>query len=274
MSNPFATRPGMFTRLITVTALAGLLIGVGCSDDDDEGGSTPTPTTSFTGIFVGQGDGGKITVTISSSSASLAPGLRAAKLQFGAGGSRLLRAGSLATHDIAATGSLDLSGGSIIGLSGTYKEESDTLNLIGGGYTLIGAYDSTGSYPGILGGYLGPNGPGLFACVTGVAAQVFCGTFVNGGATVQGRWNLIVAGDDAAGAAIPYGTTDLIGMERTITGTGNPRTITFLGGQDGVSELTATGTWDTTTNMITGTWETTDGVNPLDSGTWEASPCE
>ena len=275
MSKLFATHPRILTRLVTVTAAAAILVGVGCSDDDNNnGGGTPTPTTTMVGAFVGGGDGGKITVTVSST--MLAPGLPTTKLKFGAGGSRLLRPALAGAADVGASGSLDLSGGPVIGLTGNYSQEADTLHLSGGGYTFSALYDSSSSGESMVGGYSGPNGPGFFGIVKGEGGkviQVFCGAFENAGVTVTGRWNMIINGDDVGGAAFANGDTDGAGFEGAVTGTGNPRTITFSGGNSSFS-LTGTGSWNTTTNSITGTWETSDGISTLDSGTWQGTPCE
>ena len=270
MNRILSTHSRLFQRLFAVLALAGLLTWVGCSDDDESNNGGGTPTTSMSGAFVGAGDGGKLTVTIAST--TLAPGLRAAKAQWGAGGAKILGAGSVASHGIGASGSADLDGGSVVTLSGTYSDETDTLNLTGGGYTFVGEYDDTG--PAIFGAYAGPNGVGLFGVVQGGGVQVFCGSFVNTGATVNGRLNLIIRGDEVGGAGVPEGSSEGAGFEGTVTGTGNPRTVTLGGETGGGESFTATGDWDTTANTITGTWEQSDGVNVLDSGTWEASLCD
>jgi hypothetical protein len=274
MSSLFATRSGFFTRLLTATALTGALVGVGCSDDDnDPGGGNPTPTTTMTGAFVGAGDGGRASVTVSTT--TLAPGLPRTKIQPGAGGARILGTGSVATHNVFASGSFDLDAGGVVGLSGTYSDETDSLHLTGGGYTLLGAYDDTGGIAAITGAYNGPNGIGFFAVVNAPASSVttFCGTFVNAGATLTGRLNLVVIGSDAGGAGFPDGDPEGVGFEGTVTGTGNPKTIS-LSGSTNDGPFTATGDWDTTTNTVTGTWEQKDGSdNVLDSGTWEADFC-
>ena len=275
MSSLLATRSGFFTRLLTATALAGTLVGVGCSDDEEnKNGGTPTPTTTMTGAFVGAGDGGRLSVTVSTT--TLAPARPSAKLQWGAGGGRILGSGSVAEHNVGATGSLDLDGGAVVGLSGTYSDETDSLNLTGGGYTLLGAYDATGAVGAITGAYAGPNGIGVFIAVNTASSNVttFCGTFVNAGATLSGRINVIVVGNEAGGAAFPEGDPEGAGFEGTVTAIGTlDRNIT-LSGDSGSGPFTLAGVWDTTTNTITGTWEQSDGISVVDSGTWEANLCD
>lgn len=250
----------LIRRIFTLAALTSVALWIGCSDDESNpvnpGGGTTS--SSLSGAFVGSGDGGRLSVTIAS--ATLAPALRSA---------------SLGVDSVTATGSLDPDGGSVVSLTGTYDTDTDTLKLTDGGYTLLGVFDSTGSVDGIVGSYAGPNGTGMFGCfvASAGAVQTSCGSFVNMGATVSGRWNAIILGDEALAGAVASGDDEVVGMEGVVTGTGNPRTIT-LAGEGSMFQLSASGSWDTTTNTITGTWETTDGVSILDTGTWDGSPCD
>ncbi len=259
MSQPFAAIRRFMPRVLACVAVLGLITWVGCSDDDEDnpmnpGGGGPT-STSFTGLFIGGGDGGRVSLTIATT--ALAPALRSAI--------------------VTATGSFDLDGGAAIPLTGTYDTDTDSVYATGGGYSIAGAYDSTGTEIAILGGYTGPNGDGFFACLAGASTSIttLCGSFDNDTMTETGLWNILIYGDDVAGAAVPDGGSTVIGFEGTVVGTGNPRTINFSG-SDGAVDLTGTGSWNTTTNVVTGTWDTVDSgtLTPIDNGTWGGTPCD
>ncbi len=238
----------------------------GCGDDDNPanpgGGGGPTQT-QLTGGFIGGGDGGKLTLTVATGTlAPPRPGLRAGAV------------------DVGATGTLDLDGGGLVSLSGTYDTVTDSLNLsdgLPGGYAFVGVYDTTGADPGIIGGYTGPNGNGLWGCFVGTEStvKVFCGSFENAGMTVSGRWSLIIIADRLIGGMVATGSSDIIGFEGTVTGSSNPRILSMAGEEAGV-ELTGAGAWDTTTNDLSGTWSTSDSGTqaPIDNGTWASTLCQ
>lgn len=249
-------------RALACVAVLGLVTWVGCSDDEENpmnpGGGGPT-STSFTGMFIGGGDGGRMSLTIATT--TLAPALRS---------------GLLRSAIVTATGSLDPNGGAVIPLTGTYDTDTDSVYATGGGYSIAGAYDSTGTEIAMLGGYTGPNGDGFFACLgASTSITTLCGSFDNQSMTETGLWNIFIYGDDVAGAAVPDGASTVLGFEGTVVGTGNPRTIN-LSGSDGAVDLTGTGSWNTTTNVVTGTWDTVDSgtLMPIDNGTWGGTPCD
>lgn len=247
--------------LLLFVALS-LLPFAGCSNTENPvtpGGGGPT-STSLTGLFVGAGDGGKLTLTIAS--ASLAPTLRAA---------------SLGADVVSATGILDPDGtGATIPLSGTYDTATDTLNVSGGGYVLLGFLEKTGT---ISGDYSGPNGSGVFGTFVGSssATKVFCGSFENATMTISGRWNLAAVGNNVGGfgAADAGGVTQTFGLNGSATGTSNPREI-MLTGSLGNDSLSAAGNWDTTTDQVQGTWDrfANGTVDPVDTGTWVGGLCD
>ncbi len=257
------SRPALFA--LACLGVISLVVLVGCGDDDNPanpGGGTPASTNMY-GTFAGGTIGGKLTISIAAT--ALAPPRPSTGIR---------------THLVTATGSMDLDGGGVIQLGGTYNDETDTLKISGGGYTFIGTYDATGTVPGILGGFTGPD-QGFFGCVTGTASsvKVFCGTFVNAGVTVDGRWNILIVGDELAGLAVVTGSSGVVGLEGTITGTGNPRQITIeLVSSDDIvadSQLSADGTWDTTTNEVSGTWTLYDSTpTQIDNGTWTGGLCQ
>ena len=266
----FASTNSAFRRyeLVLVLVLAlGVWISGGCSDDDDDDNPVnPAPTTTtFTGVMANGTENGSITMTVNSTNlAAPFDGRLAAR-------SGNLLAPSL---DISATGTFRPIGGASVPLTGNYNDQGDTLNLSGGGYTLRGAYDTTGTYNAILGQYDGPNGPGFFGSVTGItSSMIFCGTFDSDVTPTNGNWDILITGSEVAGLAFPT-DAEPFGFEGTIETTGTQRDITAGDSDPGVYTLTITGTLDTTTNTVSGTWTYEDLVTPsTDSGTWSGTPC-
>jgi hypothetical protein len=252
--------------LVLVLAI-GVLASGGCSDDDDENPINPggPTTTTFTGIMANGTENGAISITINSTSLVAPFSTRLAASPRG------VLAPSL---DIVASGVFRPIGAASVALTGTYNDQGDTLNLSGGGYTLSGAYDTTGTYPGMLGQYDGPNGAGFFGSVTGVAgALTLCGTFQNDSTLTTGNWDILIAGSEVAGVAFPEGA-EPFGFEGTIETTGTMRAITAGDSDPGNYTLTVTGTLDTTTNTATGSWTYEDFITPSTAiGTWSGSPC-
>jgi len=248
----------VFSTVLALVVVASL---AGCSSDDKKnpvapGGSTPTSTT-FTGVFTGPTTGGKVVITVATT--SLAPGLHAA------------RAGAAA---VTATGTLTPNGGSAVALTGTYDPATDLVDVSGGGYTVNAFYDAEFTPPGMTGTFTGPSEDGNVLCPVGdgTAVKTFCGSYtadVGSG----GEWNFIISGTSAAGYAWEDGATEMIPLFGTVTGTGETRDITLGFGSPDVT-LTATGTWNTTTNAVSGVWNSADALaNPLDSGTWSGALC-
>jgi hypothetical protein len=259
-------RSRSLVRIALVLAAASL---AGCGDDD-EGGTPPPggggPTSStFTGIFANATENGSLSITVNST--NLASPFR----------TRLASRAPLAPFaDVTASGVLKPIGESPINLSGTYDDQSDSLELANviAGYTFTGVYDTTGTYHAILGEYIGPNGVGFFGCVTGAAAPgLYCGTFDSDVTATGGNWDLLITGDEVAGIAFPAGA-EPFGFEGTIETTGTMRDITAGDSDPGVYTLTVTGTLDTTTNTVTGAWTYEDHITPsTDNGTWSGSAC-
>jgi hypothetical protein len=267
MSSPANVPSRRYEILLFVVMALSVWIYGGCSDDDDDEPNPPGgPTsTTFTGFMANGVENGSVTVTINSTSLASPFGARPAATN------RLLLAPSV---DVAASGVFEPIGGASVSLSGMYEDQGDTLNLSGGGYSLRGVYDTTGTYHAVLGQYNGPNGPGIFGSVTGITnPTIMCGTFDSDVTTTTGNWNILVTGGEVAGLGIPT-SGDPFGFEGTIETTGTQRAITAGDSDPGVYTLTVTGTLDTTTNTVSGTWTYEDHVTPsTDSGTWSGSPC-
>ena len=237
--------------LIVSSALAG------CSDDDEDNPVNPTPSTQLTGPFAGAGDGGLMTLTIPLVAADLAP---------------VRPAGAVVAHDVEALATLSLdSGGGPVNLSGTYNEESDSLNLTGQGYTVVGQYGP--AEPFIAGSFTGPLGNGLFSCAIGGrgAIAVYCGEHVNSAQTSTGRWHIAISGTTAFGFAVIDSET--IYYEGTVTGTGGVRSIVVRQDLGNGVELLVDGTLNTANDDVWGEWvlETNDMLD--DHGTWDGALC-
>jgi hypothetical protein len=186
----------MTLRLRSLVALACIGLGASgaaCSGATTPGeGSTPPPavvTGEYQGELSGANETGVLVVTIESNTTAPAR-------------ARWLDVPSLET----ALGTLTLSGGVTVDLSGTFDPSSGALSLSGGGYAFAGSITN-----GSLGGsYTGPNGSGSFSLVPGGASQFFCGSFDG---SDSGVWNLVVGASSAAGSlasasgAVPFTCT-------------------------------------------------------------------
>jgi len=255
-------------------ALGAGLLG-GCGDDDNDsngngggggGGGGPT-STSFAGFFSSGSENGSLTVTINSTSLA-AP--------FGHRSSAAWRNPLAPVAVITASGTMKPIGGSAISLTGSYNDQTDSLGLSNttAGYTLAGAYDTTGSFDVVIGQYDGPSGTGFFAGVQGATTQnTYCGTFDSNTTATTGSWDILITGGKVGGIAFPT-SGEPFAFDGTIETTGAMRNITAGDSDPGVFTLTVTGTLDTTTNTVSGTWTYDDLITPTtDSGNWSGSLC-
>jgi hypothetical protein len=91
---------------------------------------------------------------------------------------------------LTATGTFQPTGGSAIGLTGTYDASTDQVSVSGGGFTFTGAIVKSA----LVGTYTGPSsGAGSFAALpssTGGLAWTISATFADGG-TVAGAFTLV-----------------------------------------------------------------------------------
>lgn len=155
------------------------------------------------------------------------------------------------------TGTLALTGGATINLTGTYTPSSNGVSLTGTGYAVTGTYAPSAS--NLSGDYTGPAGDhGSWAVESGTV-KVFCGTY-NGNAA--GTWNLILndAGQLRGVAQTSSGAIDLVGTYNSGTGA-----ITITSPDDGT--IGATGTLNATTGGGSGNWS----VSGQTAGTWAAN---
>lgn len=240
-------------KTVFTCVVVGLLGITGCSSDgsspssssssssgsttssSSSGGTTnPGTSTTYKGTFAGAGgDGGAIEVTVASATA-----------------------GKQSIHILTVnqvSGTLHLSAGGSVTITGTFDDATKTLSITGGGYSFTG----TATSDGVTGTYSGPKGTGTFSVFASATAVPYCGTF-SGGA--QGVWNFVVNDTKLSGSAVTDG-----GDGDTLTGTvtgGTTISLTTANGStaDGtISGNTATGTWKNVAGNVTGTWTGTAG---------------
>jgi hypothetical protein len=232
-----------------VALAAGLLAAglAGC------GGKSATPEpegpAQFAGTFAGSASGagvsGSLSVTIAVSSAP-APGTMALRAQ------------------VAATGTLTLSGGGTVDLTGTYDDATGAVTLEGGSWSVSGtrsgaALSGTVTSPGgILGGFV--------AAQSGDAApRVYCGAYASatpGGP--RGLFNLVISGAAVTGLAVDEQTGEVVALQGTLSGA----SIT-IADPNGGSVAFATGTLAGGPDTCAGTYD--DGLG--DTGSWSAARC-
>ena len=213
----------------------------------------------MSGAFVSTATNGSVSVTIASG--SLAAPLR----------TRLSYKGA-----VTASGTLTPPIGPVVDLTGTYDTATDTLNLTGSGYTLVGQADTTGTPDAITGGWTGPGGPGLFGCFIGTTTNpvaVYCGQFQVDPSVGNGYLDTIISGDTARGIVLIVNPSWAIAPTRllgSVSGTGTTRNITMQGYESANALIVVTGTLDTTTNQLAGTWTYTlsGSATPTYTGTW------
>jgi hypothetical protein len=232
----------MIKTFITLM-LAGAFALLGCSSSDSSATSgspsssgSPSPaagSTEYKGTFAGAGgEGGSIDVTVATSGTT-----------------------TKAVHPLAVqqvTGTVRVTGGASITVTGSFDDATKTLTITGGGYSFTGSATSDGA----SGTYTGPTGKGAFTVLAGANAIPYCGTFAGG---AKGVWNFVVNGAVLSGTAI-----DDKGNPDTLTGTvtGNAVSITTKNASTAagtISGSAAMGTYENKAANLNGTWTGTAG---------------
>lgn len=216
------------TRTLPIpTTIAIVLALAGCGDGDDNTGPASN-SISFRGTIAGATESGVFDVTAAS----------------------------------PITGTLMITGGATIGLTGDFNSQTGALSASGGSYSLTGTF--TGGT--LTGTFTGPNGPGgisAFRSDQGTTVLIYCGTATGSspGGPVSSRWNLVRSGNTLAGVAIETGASPSPAETSLLNGTiaGNTVTITVTPG------ASATGT--ISGESMSGTWTSVEGG----SGTWSGS---
>jgi hypothetical protein len=239
-----ARRPAAFRLSLATTAI---LASVACSSSNSTSPKPNGPTGTFKGTLVGDGASGVLTLTFPSSVSALPAASRFALV-------RVAEAGTT----IQVTGTLALTGGSSVQLTGTYNPDAEPqLVLAGGGYGLAGDYSAKNGV--ISGTTTFPNGKtGLWTVsANATAVKVFCGTYASSQGNGGGTWNLVLdSNNNLTGVASVAGQ-----LQGTLSGTS--LSVTYTGG-------TATGTLDPTSGAGNGTYDAPN-IGDGDAGTWTAN---
>jgi hypothetical protein len=215
-------------RFRTAALVSTLVLLAACGSDSTTGPAPATgPSGNYRGTFVGSNSKGIIVIIFASPGAT------------------------------AITGTLALTGGATVNLSGTYTASSKGVSLAGTGYAVTGTYTASSSH--FSGDYTGPaSDHGSWAVESGTV-KVFCGSY-NGNAA--GSWNLVLndAGQLRGVAQTSSGAIDLVGTFNAGSGA-----ITVTSPDDGT--IGATGTLNGTTGGGNGNWS----VSGQTAGTWTAN---
>ena len=240
-----AWRPGAWGSLLLAAAAAA---SAGCSSNSP----TPTgPSGTYKGTLVGTGASGVLTLSFPAAAASRP----SAPTRFA-----FVRAAEAASAPITVTGTLTLTGGGVVQLTGVYNESgSPQLSLAGGGYGVFGNYTaSNGTFSGTT--TFGDGQTGFWTVSANAATvRVFCGTYTSTQGNGDGTWNLVLdSNNHLSGAATDAGL-----LSGTYNSSGNAISVTYTGG-------TAAGTLDPSTGAGSGTYDAPN-VGEGDAGTWTAS---
>lgn len=238
MSNPNSFRLAACLcaglMMLSVAACSSSSSGSNGATDGGSPNATPNGTTTYKGTFAGPGEGGSIEITVTSG------GTTAQDLHTLSGVQQV-------------TGTVHVSGGSSITVTGTFDPATNQLSVTGGGYTFSG----TASSNGVTGSYQGPKGSGSFSVLTGASVTPYCGTFA-GDAT--GVWNMVVSGSTITGTAMDdKGHGDQ--LTGTVDASGNI-SMTTKNGSNAPGKITgntASGTWQNSAGNAKGTWQGTAG---------------
>lgn len=243
---PLHTGARLHTALIRSAAATIIVASAACGSSSTSP-SNNGPTGTFKGTLVGDGASGVLTLTFPSS-VSAAP----AASRF-----TLVRV-AMAGTTIQVTGTLALTGGESVPLTGTYNPDAEPqLVLAGAGYGLAGDYTATNGV--ISGTSTFPNGKtGLWTVSTnGSAVKVFCGTYTSTQGNGGGTWNLVLdSKNNLTGVASVAGQ-----LQGTLSGTS--LSVTYTGG-------TASGTLDPSTGAGSGTYDAPN-IGEGDAGDWTAN---
>jgi hypothetical protein len=238
-------RLGHIARLL---AAGAALAVVGCG-----GNSSPTgpsgPTGTFKGTVVGgigESASGVLTVTLPASALRAGASVEPAAV----------------SAPVTVTGTLALTGGGVVQLTGTYDPTANPqLVLAGGGYGLTGNYASTAGV--FSGSATFPDGKTGFWTVSANAAtvRVFCGTYSSTQGQGGGTWNVVLdANNNLTGAATGAGL-----LQGSFSPGSHAVSVTYTGG-------TAEGSLDPGTGGGSGTYDAPGtGDSDPDAGTWAAS---
>lgn len=229
--------------LVTIVALLAL---AGCGSDkkvtNPPGGGG---TTTFKGTISGNGVSGALTLTVNTATPS--PQFRA-------------------RANVTMTGTLAITGGGTVALSGTYDDVAKTASVTGSGWAFTGGYGGSA----LEGTFAGPAGEsGVFTVLTVGSGTdnvvVVIGTFTSTTGGPGGVWNTAIRGNGIHGNAWANGTTNPIPLDGTFTATGGGAgNISVVNPANPTGPQLATGTM-AADGTASGAYDTGTG----DSGTWD-----
>lgn len=236
-----------------LTIVGAAFFAAACGSSSGGGNGT---STTFEGVIVGDslsgGLSGSISLTIATTSLSIA-----SPADFDLVGVEAV---------VNVTGTLTISGGSTISLSGTYDTGTHALNVSGSGYTFIGTFNN-----GVLSGtFTTPGGgSGSFASSsTSGSGNVykFCGNAVPNGGGGGATFNLVIS--TGAGTANGFAYSKDGTVQLTGTASGSNWSISFTTPAPASSPGTASGTF--TSSSLSGTYSI---PAQQETGTVSGSPC-
>ncbi len=218
--------------------------------------TAPSNSTSFDGVIASGTLTGSLSFSVASSTLDVgrAPGTATTPVF-------IRPAFYVAPGDVTVTGTLKVSGGPNVQLTGTYNTTSHALSLAGGGYTFTGTY-ANGRIDGT---FTSPTGSGSFSAqpTTNATISSYCGTYNLGSGTDHGHFNIAV--NAAAGTLSGAWASDVNGDTGGLSGTTSNGSITVNVLKDGASNGTVvSGTITATT--LTGTFNGPDGAGSVSGG--------
>jgi hypothetical protein len=225
--------PMLFLAVATAACSKG-------SDSPAAPANTNTTTLTYSGVFAGTKEGGTFQLS------TVVPALSSTA-------SLLADVAFAASAPVAATGTLKITGGATITLTGTYDASTKAFTLSGSSYALTATVASNA----VSGSYTGPSTSGsvsALAAPPGITVVMYCGTYSG---SESGRWNFATANGLIGGvAATPDGSIDitgtLVGFNITMTWHPNP---TDVGNATGTTTgVNAAGSWSTNTPGDHGSW--------------------
>jgi len=223
----------------TLAVLAGTLILAGACSDSGDGGNNPGggSTTQFLGIM-STDDGlesGEISITLQTASPDVeAPTAVTAYASVTASG----------THKLAGTS---------VSMTGTYDDQTQSVTLTGGGYTVAGFFDGVDR---LEGGFSGPGNSGIFVTTRkGNATVAYCGTFTGDD---DGTFSFVINNqNEVLGTAYTTSGSAPIPLDGVKSGSNitiyAPGSTSIVLASGAISGNSASGTWDDHQGS-TGTW--------------------
>ena len=233
------------TKAFFTIAICGALGIAACGDDDDGGTGPGGNTSNFVGIFSSDdaSESGSLTITVQTANPMV-------------GGIR-----TMALVPVDVTGTLTLTGGGTVALTGTYDPDTGDLDVSGGGYSFSGVFDGTSRLEGT---YTGPTTSGTFilSLDDNTSASAYCGTYEADDLSDDGTFSFVIDGNVLLGEAVSSQDGTNIPLDGTVSGSN----ITIF--IPGTQQTLATGTISGTN--VSGTFDDQQGT----TGTWQGSQCD